>query len=133
VATGYRHTLGSSESKEEENLNSTELARKIVDMLEERLAADILMLDVNEVTVLADYFVLCTANSERQTRALVGDLSKQLKAEVGSPLGIEGRPESGWVLLDYGDVVVHVFGREMREFYALEELWKGAQTIVHIQ
>jgi ribosome-associated protein len=102
-------------------------------MLEERLAADILLLDVGAVTLLADYFVLCTANSERQINALVGDLSKQLKAAVGRPFGIEGESQSGWVLLDYGDVVVHVLSKEMREFYALEELWKGAQTIVHIQ
>ena len=124
---------GSSKGKEEESLDSTGLARKIVDMLEERLAADIVLLDVSEVTLLADYFVLCTANSERQISALVGDLSKQLKAEAGRPFGIEGQPESGWMLLDYGDVVVHVLSKEMREFYALEELWKGAQTIVHIQ
>jgi ribosome-associated protein len=102
-------------------------------MLEERLAADILLLDVREVTLLADFFVLCTANSQRQINALVGDLSKQLKAEAGRPLGIEGEPESGWMLLDYGDVVVHILSKEMREFYALDELWKGAQTIVHIQ
>ena len=126
-------TANWSKDKEEGNLDATELARKIVDMLEERLAADILLLDVSEVTLLADYFVLCTANSERQLNALVGDLSKQLKAEAGRPFGIEGQPESGWMLLDYGDVVVHILSREMREFYALEELWKGAQTIVHIQ
>lgn len=102
-------------------------------MLEERLATDILLLDVSTVTLLADYFILCTANSERQIRSVVGDLSKQLKAEAGRPFGIEGGPDSGWMLLDYGDVVIHVLSQEMREFYALEELWKGAQTIVHIQ
>ena len=102
-------------------------------MLEERLAADILMLDVSQVTVLADYFVLCSANSERQIKALTGDLSKQLKAEAGQPLNVEGGPESGWVLIDYGDVVVHIFSRDMRDYYDLEELWKGAQRVVHIQ
>jgi ribosome-associated protein len=102
-------------------------------MLEERLAADIRLLDVGEVTLLADYFILCTANSERQINALVGDLSKQLKAEAGRPFGIEGQPPSGWMLLDYGDVVVHILSKEMREFYALDELWQGAQTVVHIQ
>ena len=126
-------TRGSSKGKEEKSLDSTGLARNIVDMLEERLAADIVLLDVSEVTLLADYFCICTANSERQISALVGDLSRQLKAEAGRPFGIEGQPESGWMLLDYGDVVVHVLSREMRQFYALEELWKEAQTIVHIQ
>ena len=102
-------------------------------MLEERQCSDILLLDVSEVTILADYFCLCSANSERQLKALTGDLSKQLKAEVGRPLNIEGEPESGWVLVDYGDVVVHMFMPAVRKYYALEDLWKGAQTIVHIQ
>jgi ribosome-associated protein len=102
-------------------------------MLEERQCGDILLLDVSEVTVLADYFTICSANSERQLKALAGDLARQLKAQVGSPLNIEGEPESGWVLVDYGDVVVHMFMPAVREYYALEELWKEAQTIVHIQ
>jgi len=102
-------------------------------MLEDRQCSDILLLDVSEVTILADYFCLCSANSERQLKALTGDLSRQLKAEVGRPLSIEGEPESGWVLVDYGDVVVHMFMPAVREYYALEDLWKGAQTIVHIQ
>jgi ribosome-associated protein len=102
-------------------------------MLEERTCSDILLLDVSEVTILADYFLLCSASSERQLKALTGDLSRQLKAEVGRPLNIEGEPESGWVLVDYGDVVVHMFMPAVRKYYALEDLWKGAQTIVHIQ
>jgi ribosome-associated protein len=101
-------------------------------MLEERKAMDILLLDVQSVTILADYFVLCTATSERHLGALAGDLSKQLKADVGRPMGIEGEPESGWQLVDYGDVVVHLFLAETRVFYDLEGLWREAQTVVHI-
>jgi ribosome-associated protein len=102
-------------------------------MLEERQGADILLLDVSEITILADYFILCSANSERQLRALSGDISKQLKAEAGRPLNVEGESESGWVLIDYGDVVVHLFLPAVRDYYALEELWQQAQRIVHIQ
>ena len=102
-------------------------------MLEERLASDILMLDVHQITILADYFILCTATSERQLKALSGDLTRQLKSDVGRPLGIEGEPASGWVLVDYGDVVVHLFLSEMRKYYALEELWNRAQTVLRIQ
>jgi ribosome-associated protein len=101
-------------------------------MLEERKGMDILLLDTAPVTILADYFVLCTATSERHLRALTGDLSRQLKADVGRPMGIEGEPESGWQLIDYGDVVVHLFLAETRVFYDLEGLWKEAQTVVHI-
>jgi ribosome-associated protein len=102
-------------------------------MLQDRQGADILLLDVAKITILADYFILCSATSERQVRALAGDLSKQLKAQVGRPLNIEGEAESGWVLIDYGDVVVHLFLPAVRKYYALEELWKEAQTVVHIQ
>jgi ribosome-associated protein len=102
-------------------------------MLEERQGADILLLDVGEITILADYFILCSANSERHLRALSGDVAKQLKGDVGSPLSVEGEPESGWVLIDYGDVVVHLFMPAVRGFYALEELWQAAQTVVRIQ
>ncbi len=102
-------------------------------MLEERQGMDILLLDVQAVTILADYFIICTANGERHLKALSGDLAKQLKADAGRPLGIEGKAESGWMLIDYGDVVVHLFLAETRAFYALEELWQDAQTVVHIQ
>lgn len=102
-------------------------------MLEERQAYDILLLDVRRITILADYFVLCSANSERQLKALAGDLSKQLKGEVGRLLNVEGDPESGWVLIDYGDVVVHLFLPQVRAFYALEDLWRDAQTVIRIQ
>jgi ribosome-associated protein len=102
-------------------------------MLEERQGADIVLLDVHELTILADYFVICSANSERQLRALSGDISKQLKGAAGRPLNVEGEPESGWVLIDYGDVVVHMFLPDARAFYGLEDLWHAAQTIVRIQ
>jgi ribosome-associated protein len=64
---------------------------------------------------------------------LSGDISKQLKTDVGRPLNVEGDSASGWVLIDYGDVVVHLFMPEVRDFYALEELWQAAQTVVRIQ
>lgn len=102
-------------------------------MLEDRQAADILLLDVSEITILADYFILCTANSERHLGALGDDISKQLKGDAGRPLNIEGTTESGWVLIDYGDVVVHLFLSAVRDFYALEDLWQAAQMVVHIQ
>lgn len=102
-------------------------------MLEERKAEDILLLDVQQITVLADYFIICSATSERQSRALSEDLSRHLKEAVGKPLGVEGETDSGWVLVDYGDVVVHIFSPEMRDRFDLEGFWKEAKTIVHIQ
>jgi ribosome-associated protein len=114
-------------------LDSQELARTIVNMLDERKAEDILLLDVRGVTILADYFVLCSGASQRQIRALSNDISRQLKAEVGRPLNIEGEADSGWILIDYGDVIVHLFSIEVRAQYDLEGFWNRAKTIVHIQ
>ena len=105
----------------------------IVNMLEERKANDILLLDVQQVTILADYFIICSATSERQIKALSGDISRQLKAEVGRPMNIEGGADSGWVLMDYGSVIVHIFSPEMRALYDLEEFWNQAKTVVRIQ
>lgn len=102
-------------------------------MLEERKGMDILLLDIRAITILADYFVICTANSERHLRALAEDLPRQLKGDIDRPIGIEGEPESGWVLIDCGDVVVHLFSADRRVFYDLEGLWKEAQKVVHIQ
>jgi ribosome-associated protein len=102
-------------------------------MLEERQAENIMLLDVREITILADYFVICSANSERQISALSGDLSRQFKVEIGRPLNVEGKADSGWVLVDYGDVVVHIFMPKVRRFYNLEGLWQDAKTIVQIQ
>ena len=104
-----------------------------MEMLEERKAEDILLLDVQQVTLLADYFIICSATSERQVAALSGDLSRQLKAEMGKPLSVEGEADSGWVLVDYGDVVVHIFLPAMRKLYDLEGFWQQAKTIVRIQ
>lgn len=102
-------------------------------MLEERKAENILLLDVQSVTILADYFIICSGTSERHLRALSGDLSRQLKADTGRPLSVEGEPESGWMLIDYGDIVVHIFMPLKRQFYNLEGLWKDAQVVVQIQ
>lgn len=102
-------------------------------MLEERKAENILLLDVQSITILADYFIICSGTSERHLRALSDDLTKQLKVDAGRPLSVEGEPESGWVLIDYGDVIVHIFMPQTRRFYDLEGLWKDAQVVVQIQ
>lgn len=115
-------------------LDELELAHIIVGKLEEHLAADIVLLDLREITSLADYFVICTADSERQARTLQEILLEELKKEHGvRPLSVEGEAASGWMLLDYNSVVVHIFSPEARAFYRLQELWKAAPVILKIQ
>jgi ribosome-associated protein len=102
-------------------------------MLEDRKAEDIVLLDVREVTLLADYFIICSGTSERQIRALSNDVSRQLKSEVGRPLSVEGEAGGGWVLIDYGEVIIHVFAPQTRKLYDLEGFWQEAKTVVRIQ
>jgi ribosome-associated protein len=85
------------------------------------------------VSLLADYFVLCNAESKPQFRAILEEVEKQAKAAGGRRLHVEGEAESGWVLLDYGAVVVHIFDPELRAYYNLEQLWKEARLVVRIQ
>jgi ribosome-associated protein len=92
-----------------------------------------MLLDLRGLTAIADYFVICTAESERQLRAVLKAIDEDL-VQAGAPNPrIEGSPETGWVLLDFNDVIVHLFSPEQREFYRLERLWKQAQPIVVVQ
>ena len=114
-------------------LEPIDLARKIVDTLTDKKGQDILLLDIGVISVLADYFVICSGTSDRQLRALLSSVREDTKKIKVPPLSIEGEPASGWVLMDYGAVIVHLFAPEMRIFYDLEELWKEARIVVHIQ
>ncbi|RME86111.1 MAG: ribosome silencing factor [Caldilineae bacterium] len=114
-------------------MNAQTLAHTIVDILDERLAEDILLLDIAEVAPFADYFVIATATSERQSQALVDALLEDLRDRKIRPLHVEGESFSGWQLLDYGSVIVHLFSPEKRAYYQLEELWSNAKVVVRMQ
>ncbi len=114
-------------------LNALELAHAILQILDDKLAADILLLDVSPLSPMADYFVIATAASERQSQALVDALRDELRRGGLRPLDVEGDRASGWQLMDYGDVIVHLFSPEKRAFYRLEELWKNAHVVVRMQ
>lgn len=115
-------------------LEGIELARIIVDKLEQHLAADITLMDLREITPFADYFVICTADSDRQSRTLKEIIHEEVKQEHGiRPLSTEGEPASGWILLDYNTVIVHIFSQQARAYYRLEELWKAAPVVLKIQ
>jgi ribosome-associated protein len=90
----------------------------------DRKASAVLVFNLTELTTMADYFVLSTARSDRQARAIADAITEVL----GSPLSIEGLASARWILMDYGDVVFHVFQEEARKFYALERLWGDAEN-----
>jgi ribosome-associated protein len=114
-------------------LESIELARKMVDVLADKKASDILLLDVREVSLLADFFLITTGQVDRQIEAMASDLSRAMKEDGVLPLHVEGEPSSGWVLMDYGDVIIHLFSPMMRAYYRLEEFWKEAKVVVRMQ
>ena len=109
------------------------MAHVIVDAISERLGSDIVVLDMDGVSLLADYFVLCNAESTPQFKAILDEITEQARAAGARPLHTEGQPASGWVLLDFGSVVVHIFAPELREYYDLEDLWSSARLVVRIQ
>lgn len=118
----------------ESSLEAQELARRIVEIASDKLATDIVLLDIREIGSFADYFVVASTASERQMQAVVRDLEQTLRNDDGvRPSRVEGESSSGWVLLDYGDVVVHLFSAEQRSFYRLEELWSAAVPLVRMQ
>ncbi len=105
----------------------------MVDTLASQLASDIVLLDLSGLTIIADYFVIATAESERQLNALSENLRTQMKKERDvSPLAVEGNTASGWILLDYGSIVVHLFSAGQREYYQLERLWGEARTVIRV-
>jgi ribosome-associated protein len=114
-------------------LEPIELAHVIVDAITERLGSNIVLLDMQGVSLLADFFVLCNAESTPQFKAILEEVEKQTRSAGSRRLHIEGDASSGWVLLDYGSVVIHIFDPELRTYYNLEELWKQARLVVRIQ
>lgn len=92
-----------------------------------------MLFDVRAVSLLADYFIICSGDTERQVKAIVDDVIETAKELGFKPLQIEGAPASGWMVLDYGDVIAHMFLPPQRDYYQLEELWSDAQLVVRIQ
>ena len=121
------------QTQEETPLESIEWAREIVDILLDKKGADTLLLDVREISLLADYYIISTGEVDRQIKAMAEEISLAMKSGRILPLHVEGDAQSGWMLIDYGEVVVHLLSPEMRKFYRLEELWKDARVVVKVQ
>jgi len=109
--------------------NSLNIAKIAADAAEEKKAKDTVILNISKLTLIADYFVITTGDSEPQLKAIYNFIMKKLKENEVRLLHYEGRPETGWILLDYGDIVVHIFSQEKREFYDLEYIWQEAKRV----
>jgi ribosome-associated protein len=109
------------------------LARHIVDVIVDQKGEDVVLLDIQDISILADCFVIGGVTSTRHAKAIIEDIKKRTQEAFDvKPFHIEGEADSGWVLMDYGSVVVHLFMPEMRAYYDLEGLWREGRVVVRI-
>ncbi len=106
-----------------------DLTREIAKFAEEKKGENIVSIDLQGISLVADFFVLISGNNERQVQAIIRGIKEGLGARGVTPARIEGEKDSRWVLMDYGEVIVHVFHREAREYYQLEKLWADAPQL----
>jgi len=116
----------------EEVLTPVEYARLAVEVAADKHAEDIVLLDLRGVSDFTDYFVILTAESPRQMETLAEDLEEALEAQHARLHHREGTSQGGWLLLDFGDLIIHLFGPEAREFYQLEQVWSQGSEVVRI-
>lgn len=112
-----------------EGATAAEVAKVIADVLDAKKGRDVKIIHVEEKTVIAEYFVLCTGNSSTQVKGLVGEVEYQLERRGIKPYNVEGRDNNSWILLDYSNIIVHVFSREAREFYNLDKLYGDSSAV----
>ncbi|MBN6186234.1 ribosome silencing factor [Aneurinibacillus sp. BA2021] len=110
-------------------MTELEIAQLAARAAEDKKGHDVVILDLKGLSIIADYFVVCHGNSETQVQAIVDNIKDSLEKERVTVRGREGYDEARWVLVDVGDVVIHVFHRDEREFYNIERLWKDASVV----
>ena len=110
-------------------MNSEELAKKIVRLLDGKKGMDIVGVDIHELTTIGDYFILVTGTSSPHVKALAEEVEDSLAKEGLEPRRIEGAQSATWILMDYQDVILHIFTKETRDFYNMERLWSDAPRL----
>jgi len=110
-------------------LSTEEKTTLISQIVADKKAMDVVVLDMADASSITDYFLICSGGSQRQVQAIADAIDEQLKQAGITSLGVEGYRQGHWILMDYGDVIVHVFSQETREFYDLERLWANAPKI----
>ena len=108
---------------------AAQMAKMAVAALEEKKAEDICIIDISEVSVLADYFLIANGNNKNQVQAMIDSVEEKLGKAGFSPKNVEGYQTANWILMDYKDVIVHVFGKEDRGFYDLERIWRDGKPV----
>jgi ribosome-associated protein len=117
---------------DELSMNIKNIMLQMVEAVEDKKAINVVTLNLEGISLIADYFIICHGNSETQVQA-IGSSVREKAGELGIRVrGIEGMNTARWVLVDLGDVVVHIFHRDEREFYNLERLWSDAKIVEHV-
>ena len=111
------------------NTNSVEMARLVIEALEDKKAEDIKIIDISEVSVLADYFIIAGGNNHSQIQALSNNVEEKLGRAGHQVKQIEGYDTANWILMDFGDVIVHIFDKENRLLYDLERIWRDGKVV----
>jgi len=112
--------------------NSLDVAQLSADAADNKKALDILILDLRSLTYITDYFIICSASNSSQVGAIADGITEALAKAGVHPSHIEGEAQASWVLMDYGDIVVHIFNQETRSYYSLEKLWGDAPRVPFI-
>ena len=112
-------------------MTSKEMALACAEAANEKKARDILLMDLQGISLIADHFVICTGNNHIQVQAISDNIEEKLKEKGTPPLRIEGYKDGRWVLMDFGSAIVHIFQEEERQYYNLERLWGDAEKIFY--
>ena len=131
--TSDTNELELAKAQDTEIAAARSLALQIADILTNTPAANTLLLEITAFSSVADFFLICSGENERQLRAIVEEVREELAKAGIRPLRMEGTTQSGWIVLDFGEVVAHIFDAELREFYKLESLWAEAPRVLSIQ
>ena len=110
-------------------MNSKQTMEAIVKCIDSKKGVDIKVLNISGVTTMADYFIICQGNSNTQMKAIAEEIEEKLSENGIKPIGREGMSTAYWILMDYSDVIVHIFSSESRNFYAIENLWADAEEV----
>ncbi len=110
-------------------MTTQQLVKLAYHALEDKKAVDIHILDIREVSILADYFIIASGENKNQIQAMIDNVQEELEKQGLQPRQIEGYDTAGWILMDYGDIIVHVFSTEDRLFYDLERIWRDGKSI----
>ena len=101
--------------------------------MENKKGVDIILIDLQDIAIFTDYFVICSGSTDRMVQALVDSAIDQVKKEFKINARVEGQSEDGWMLVDFGDIILHIFSPQRRDYYRLEELWSTGKVLLHVQ